>query len=301
MSNNVEVSVIITTYNSEAFIEKALVSVCEQTYPHFEVIISDDASSDGTIDKVKEILLKYPNVSYQLIESKKNQGVGGSKNEGLSKIKYDWVAFLDSDDYWSLNKLERVADAIENNDTNYVIHNEITFENETGEEFNYKTVDYTKRYNATIHPFLALVRDNFLSPTSATIHKSLLDEVGFFDESLRSAQDYDLWLRMSMVGLKVYPLSESLAYYWVRDGNVTSNVKPRLACLLRIVEKNKQNIKDLSPHPSKELRHWKGRVYSRCGLMFLRRKQYFYGVFYISYGQMFKPRIDWVKRLFKGN
>lgn len=300
MSNPMSISVIIPLYNSEDFIEKALISVCTQTYPYFEVIISDDASTDSSVDKVKEILGRYPDVSYQLIEGKENKGAGASRNKALKCVKNDWIAFLDSDDHWPINKLEKVIEVINDNDTNFVFHNELTFESDAlSNEFNFKNIDYISRYNSDIHPFLALVRVNFLSPTSATIHKSLFDKVGYFDESLRSAQDYDLWLRMSLVGLKLSIVPDFFACYWVRDGNITSNSRERLTCLLRIIEKNEESIKQFSPHPKKELRHWKGVTYSTCGLMFFHKKQYFFGLFYMIYGQFFKIRTDWIKRLIK--
>lgn len=289
---DIKISIIIPTYNSAPFIEETLRSVCEQTYPNFEVIISDDGSNDNTIALAEHFFKQYPAVSYQISVSETNQGAGAARNQGVKLANHDWIAFLDSDDYWVRDKLEKVIQAIDSHDTNYVFHNETYLEKNREYE-----VDYIARYNATVHPFLALVRINFLSPTCATFHKDLFNAAGGFDVSLRSAQDYDLWLKMSLLGLKLCPLPESLAYYRVRDGNITSNVQARLACLLRIIEKHKQDIQHLSPNPKKELKKWQSRVYSSCGLMFFRQKKYVLGLFYIFYGQLYSLRVDWLKSI----
>jgi len=294
MSNEIKFSIIIPTYNSAPFIEEALKSVCDQSYSHFEVIISDDYSADNTVKLVTQFFQNHPLVDYQIIEADRNEGAGAARNKGILSARYEWIAFLDSDDYWVRHKLAHVVQAIKTTDTNYVFHNEIYLENNTEHE-----VDYISRYDTSVSPFIALVRKNFLSPSSATIHKSLFERAGLFDISLRSAEDYDLWLKMSLSGLKLCPLQEYLAYYRVRDGNLTSNVQQMLDCLLQVVARYKQKLNDLSANPSKESRCWQGRIYSSCGLMFLRKKQYITGTFYIIYGQFFSPRVDWIKKLIR--
>lgn len=294
MPNEIMFSIIIPTYNSSPFIEETLESVCNQTYQGFEVIISDDCSTDNTVELIASFFKKHPNINYQILKSKINGGAGAARNKAVNLATFDWIAFLDSDDYWVDYKLAHVVDVIQKNDTNYIFHNEIYLENNKE-----RKVDYILQYDESIHPFIALVRRNFLSPTSAIIHQTLFERAGGFDTSLRSAQDYDLWLRMSLSDLKLHPIQEYLAYYRVREGNITSNVQNRLDCLLKIINKHKNELKNISPDSRRELKHWKGYVYSSCGVMFFRKKDYLVGGFYIVYGQFFNFRVDWVKRLGK--
>ena len=95
------VSIVIPTYNRESFIKKALDSVMEQTFRDFEVVVIDDGSTDRT----KDIVSGYgDNVHYYYQE---NRGIAGARNPGIKKSTGDYIAFLDSDDYWIPEKLQR--------------------------------------------------------------------------------------------------------------------------------------------------------------------------------------------------
>ena len=102
------VSVVMPTYNCASFIQEAVESVIAQTYPSWELIIVDDCSTDNTKAVLAPYLAKYPNIHYTFLE--KNSGPAVARSEALKQVKGDYVAFLDSDDLWTPNKLSLQID-----------------------------------------------------------------------------------------------------------------------------------------------------------------------------------------------
>jgi len=97
------VSVIIPAYNAENYIEKAIQSVLEQTYPNFEVIVIDDNSTDRTVDVVRE----FRDERIKLLVNEQNMGPSYSRNRGIIEAKGEWIALLDSDDWWDKDRCKR--------------------------------------------------------------------------------------------------------------------------------------------------------------------------------------------------
>lgn len=102
------VSVVMPTYNCASFIQEAVESVVAQTYPSWELIIVDDCSTDNTKAVLAPYLAKYPNIQYTFLE--KNSGPAVARSMALKQAKGDYVAFLDSDDLWTPNKLSLQID-----------------------------------------------------------------------------------------------------------------------------------------------------------------------------------------------
>ena len=99
-----EVSIIIPTYNSEAYIAQALESVLHQTYSNFEIILVDDASTDSTL----EIARSFDDPRLRIISNKQNRGVSYGRNCGIKAAQGNWIALLDSDDWYAPNRLEKL-------------------------------------------------------------------------------------------------------------------------------------------------------------------------------------------------
>ena len=99
--DNCKISVIIPVYNGEKYINKAIDSVLNQTFRPFEIIVIDDGSTDGTEDALSQYGDKIK------VYKQKNQGVCRARNAGLQRAKGDWVAQLDADDWWNVNKLDK--------------------------------------------------------------------------------------------------------------------------------------------------------------------------------------------------
>jgi glycosyltransferase involved in cell wall biosynthesis len=158
-------------------------SVLAQTLPPVEIIVINDGSTDDT----KIVLANYPGL---IVVDKKNVGVSAARNRGIEKAQGKWIAFLDSDDEWLPNKLEKQWTAICDNDKLICHTDEIWIRNG-------KRVNPMKKHQK----FGEFIYEKCLplcviSPSSVMIHKSVFDDVGVFDESLEVCEDYDLWLRI---------------------------------------------------------------------------------------------------------
>ncbi|MEH7321092.1 glycosyltransferase family 2 protein, partial [Priestia megaterium] len=101
---NPTVSVIIPTYNVEAYIKETIQSVLNQTYQNFEIIIVDDCSTDGTVNVIKQ----FQDTRINLFLNEKNSGPSYSRNKAINLAKGEWIAILDSDDWWDRARLEKM-------------------------------------------------------------------------------------------------------------------------------------------------------------------------------------------------
>ncbi len=273
-------SIIIPTYNSEKYIERTLLSVFNQTYDRYEVIVSDDGSCDKTTEVVKDIFHRFPGKETRLLINE-HKGPSMARNKGIESAKNEWIAFLDSDDLWLPQKLQRVAGFIvENPEVNLICHNEI-WKRDAGDVL----FDYANNFDRKIHPFLSLYRRNTLSASATVIKKELLIRAGLFDPEMPSAQDYDLWLRIAMLpDLKIKFIDEALGFYFTTEGNISSNIEKRLDCLLRIKKKYNLELKEVSKHPFIERLRFEGIWYAWAGWQLLRRKYFKKGIIYFIIG-----------------
>lgn len=179
------ISVVIPTYNRQHTLARAIDSVLAQTVAVDEIIVVDDGSTDKTKMFLTE---KYPNVEYCF---QSNAGVSAARNKGVSVAKSDWVAFLDSDDQWLVNKIKLQRQAWNESPSHRLVHSdEIWIRN--GIRVNKKN-KYSKKDGRIFEDCLPLCA---ISPSSVVMEKELLSEVGGFDESLTVCEDYDLWLKI---------------------------------------------------------------------------------------------------------
>jgi len=288
------ISVVIPTYNSENFIAKTLETLYSQTYNNYEVIVSDDGSTDNTVGVVRSLFLQNSSRKKALLINK-HEGPGAARNKGIEVASQDWVSFLDSDDLWNHDKLERVVGYILKNDgIDLVCHSLIAIEGSKETLMN-----PSKYFNNKIDPFLSIYRENCLYTSALTIKKSILYQAGLFDNKLPSAQDYDLWLRLGMINnIKMGFIEDSLATHIIREGNISSNAERRLQCMLEISRKYYAELKKVSKVPIMEKIRFDGRIYSSIGLKLLRRKDITKGICYLFVGLLKWPfRYDWFCRI----
>ncbi|PID40202.1 MAG: glycosyl transferase [Proteobacteria bacterium] len=180
------VSVILPTYNRDWSLGEAIASVLAQNYPRIELIVVDDGSTDGTPD----LLAAYGDRLRRIRQE--NRGVSAARNTGIRHSTGDLIALLDSDDTWLPDKLSAQVAYLNAYPTALICQTEeIWIRN--GVRVN-PGKRHRKEAGMIFERSLALC---LISPSAVMLRRSLLDEVGLFDESLPACEDYDLWLRIT--------------------------------------------------------------------------------------------------------
>ncbi len=180
-------SVIIPTCNRIEVLPRAVKSVLEQKFRDFELIIVDDSSTDTT----KEWLNQVSDPRVKTIFLAQNSGVSHARNKGIQNSSAPYIAFLDSDDAWLDTKLQKQRDILLQHNALVCHTEEIWIRN--GVRVN--QCNHHKKQGGCI--FSQSLKLCAMSPSSIVIHRSVLDSVGLFDESLPACEDYDLWLRIT--------------------------------------------------------------------------------------------------------
>jgi glycosyltransferase involved in cell wall biosynthesis len=204
-------SIIIPLYNKALYIEKAIQSVLVQTYQKFELIIVDDGSTDNSLEIVKNF--QFSTFDFKLIEQQ-NSGVSTARNNGVKAAKYDYIAFLDADDWWDEHFLEEMKalieafpDAAMYGCSYFIVKNGRNRISPIAlpPNFSLGYIDYIKTYSDS----------GFFMPITsitAVLKKSVFDEIDGFKPQLKLGEDFDVWMRISLK-YKVAFLNKPLAYY----------------------------------------------------------------------------------------
>lgn len=211
-----KISVIIPTYNRCKIVCEAIDSVLAQTYPVYEIIVVDDGSKDNTKSFIRKKYCSKIRYIYQ-----KNMGPAAARNLGIKKSKGDWIAFLDADDLWEKNKIEKqVIYLIKlNNDSIGLID---TFAKITN--FSGRIKGFTNKIKNG-DCFTQMLYLNVINTTSSVlINKKVFKKVGFLNEKFRGVEDHEFWLRLA-AEFKIYTVPHFLTIYRTHDGNISSNVE----------------------------------------------------------------------------
>jgi glycosyltransferase involved in cell wall biosynthesis len=196
------ISVIMACYNADQYLIEAIESVFRQTYTNIELIVVDDGSTDGS----KDILRRYGD-RIVLIEQN-NSGPYPARNRGLRECKGEFAAFLDSDDYWRSDCLEKLHKALTESKAAlaYCGWQNIGLPAKRGEPYippNYELENKVERFLREASPWPI---------HAALMHRDVLMEEGGFNEELKTCMDYDLWLRVA-VSRQLIRVPEVLAFY----------------------------------------------------------------------------------------
>jgi len=179
-----KITAIIPTFNRALLLKDAINSILNQTYKIDEIIIIDDGSTDNTQDILKE----FHNI---LVIKTKNFGVSHARNIGIKNAKNSWLAFLDSDDIWLKDKIEKQV-------LLHAIDTKLMFSH-TSERWirDGKKIKYPKSLTKTYgNCFLQNISTCKIAASSVLINKQVFDTVGLFDEDMSVCEDYDMWLRI---------------------------------------------------------------------------------------------------------
>lgn len=224
------VSVVIPTYNYAGHVAGAVDSVLQQTYHDYELIVVDDGSSDNT----RDALAPYGS-SISLIRQE-NGGVSSARNHGILESDGEFVAFLDADDRWVPEKLEKQVAFMDANphfsmsytDMSHVVNGRLvnsSYIHENG-----------YRHFGSGHIFEQILQEGFIFTPTVIVRKECFNEVGFFDPFLTTCEDVDMWLRIAD-RFEVGFLDDPLAVRHDHDANCTKNTLAYLSNPIRVFSK----------------------------------------------------------------
>ncbi|MGL6298356.1 MAG: glycosyltransferase [Methanobacteriaceae archaeon] len=221
------ISVVIPSYNHEKYVKETIESVLNQTFQDFEIIITDDGSSDRTVDKIKE----FDDERIKLFVFEENQGACVAVNNCINKSKGEFIAVLSSDDFWELDKLEKQVKFLDENfdiaatfsKAYFIDENSEVIENwDNGSTYSFYEnvfdVENRSKEEWSNHFFM---NGNCLCHPSMLIRKEIYNDVGLYDERMANLPDFDMWIRICLK-YDIHIMDEKLISFRIRDDD--SNV-----------------------------------------------------------------------------
>lgn len=235
-----KVSVIVPAYNVSAYIEDALKSLERQSFKKFEVLIVDDGSTDNTAEIVTSFCQRDPR--FRLLQ-KQNGGLASARNYGIRHARGEYIALLDGDDMYQPDKLATHVIQLNRSQEIGVIYSASRAIREDGKP----TFMVLSGKPVKSDPLLALLCKNFIGHGSnAVFRRSIFDEVGGFEETLRSCEDIDFWLRVAATRRwSFYRLPQILCCYRVCPSGLSFNVREMQRSRETVIERAYQRSSQL--------------------------------------------------------
>jgi glycosyltransferase involved in cell wall biosynthesis len=212
---NTLVSIVVPTYNHSIYLKRALESIINQTYENWEVIVIDNHSTDNTF----EVIANFKNNRIKYLKVHNKGIIAISRNIGIKSANGEWIAFLDSDDWWTRDKLEICIQSI-NEKVDFIYHDLEIIANKS-KIFSRKKIKSRKLKKPVLIDLLT--EGNAIGNSSVFVRKKFLDEINGIDESkeLVAAEDYNTWLRIAKLTDQFVYLKKRLGYYLVHDQSVS--------------------------------------------------------------------------------
>lgn len=234
MQNFELISVIMPAYNAGKFIKQSIESVVNQTHTNWELIIVDDGSTDTTKEIVHDFEKKDSRIKYIYQQNGKQ---GKARNNGIQLSKGNLIAFIDADDLWLPQFLEKQLHLIMEDDVDLVFSSMVKFIEKPDKIISRVTLE-NKTYCGA-NDIKVFLKDNLISIATVLVKKDAFLKAGGFKESeeLQFAEDYDLWLRMLLTGAKFKCNSEALALYRVHQMQSSKLAEKRYFQVLHIILK----------------------------------------------------------------
>ncbi len=231
------ISAVIPSYNNAEFVAAAVASIRRQTVPVTEIIVVDDGSTDATQEVVERMT---PPVVYL---KQTNQGPSAARNAGIRAARYDWIAFLDADDQWTPNKIEKQIAVIRKNPELALVAGdmaEIDNDNRTITESVLAKHHLLEKFRAigggaVPNALAELVGKNFIPTGTVLVSKAALAEAGNFNPAIRFGEDLELWAKIA-ARHPIACLPEILMLRRQHGNNATQLTAPLLEDLVRVME-----------------------------------------------------------------
>jgi len=234
------VSIIVPTYNAEGYIEETLESALRQTYRPTELIVVDDGSTDGTLSLVQRL------GSCVKVVTQENSGVCVARNHGVARSDGTVLAFLDADDIWEPDKIEKQVGIFEQHPEVGLVAVNYDEIDASGKKLRRKLKQPTQLFNRVVNLHRTLLQDgNFLSLSACMISRNAFEQAGgFYTKKRILSGDYDLWIRVSEQHL-AFVISEILCHYRVLpDSQIHGSLEKEYGAQRRILEKHRHRFSD---------------------------------------------------------
>lgn len=234
---DITVSILMPVYNGEQYLLETIESALAQTYKNFELLIVNDGSTDNS-KSIISAYLSNPKIRYF---EQQNAGVAAARNLALRNANGKYIGFLDQDDLWLPDKLSTQIEFLETNQEIAFVHSRQDYIQADGAPI----ADYPKDWVSDLHGkcFTELFKRNRIAVLTVLLRKNVIDDIGFFNETVSRADDYELWLRIC----SKYPIGfqyKKLALYRCHDTNASHDYikmeQAELNALETLYKKNKE-------------------------------------------------------------
>jgi glycosyltransferase involved in cell wall biosynthesis len=236
MTSIPETSIVVTCYNYGRYLKGCLESILGQTYTDWEIIVIDDGSADNT----PEVMAGFAGHAGIRYIRQRNGGQARAKNRGIEAAKGRFIAFLDADDLWEKDKLEKQLPLF-SADSVGVVFSRSRFIGANGEDLGLPETGKNRApRRGKVTEFLYI--DNFIPFSSSIVRRECLERCSRFDASLKMGIDWDLWLRISVAYTFDFVDAPLLIYRVGHSGQMSHNLEERQRCSDRIMHRFRQNF-----------------------------------------------------------
>jgi glycosyltransferase involved in cell wall biosynthesis len=241
-SSDPNVAVVIPTYHRNSKLQRAVNSVLRQTYEDWKLYVVNDAPENSIQDVIPD------DNRIECIRHDENKGAPAARNTGIQASEASYIAFLDDDDAWKSEKLERQVNAFRGLSQDYgLIYT-------GGDIVKNDTVVKTNQPNTTGEVFDELLGGNFIPSETPVVRRECIEQVGPFDTALESSQDYDLWLRIAR-SYKLYAIPDSLAIaYQGHKDRISKNARRKYNGKMRFINKHREDLEKIPAAMSTHLK-----------------------------------------------
>lgn len=214
------VSIVLPTFNRAEMLRRALGSIVQQTLQNIEVIVVDDCSLD--VNAVRLVIDGFSDQRITIIRHDSNKGGAAARNTGILACKGEYVAFLDDDDEWRRDKLEKQVDLFQKSQAGDlgVVYSGFTYVSKEGDA--HLEIEPGSRGNVSVN----MLSHCILGSATPLIKRVILSQTGSFDETLPSCQDWDMWIRLSQQCSFDF-VSGSLAYSFVHGDQISGSLEKK--------------------------------------------------------------------------
>lgn len=243
-----QVDVIIPVYNTNiSYVRQAISSVLAQTFDDWRAMIVNDGSQPEYSTQLEQLLKKLDDSRIHYIKSA-NQGLPAARNLGIGNSDSPYIAFLDSDDAWYPNKLERQLETMQTHSDIALVHacTDLLYGDDESGLHRVTPTEQNTNGLSQRDTCVKMFQRNFVSINTVMLRRTAGESVGMFDGGLRSLEDKDLWVRLLLAGHRFHHIPETLAIYRMHTSNMSKDAEKMRDGRMKLIHKI-DSLLDQSP------------------------------------------------------